>query len=192
MRASAVSARGCANQLFSLSIQIEKASEYHRPLHVCFIDLQKAYDSVNREALWTLLQSPYGLPAKLVSVIKALHAGSTAAVRAYRKVSEGFYVMCGVRQGCILASTFFNLYFDAIIQISLDSHRAENKDVGVAYCHDAKLVGNHMILQLETLVTDLEYADDMALLADSWGNLEAMLTSLSSNCCKFGLLVSSA
>ena len=37
--------------------------------------------------------------------------------------------------------------------------------------HNAKLVGNRRKLQLETLVTDLEYADDMVLLADSWNDL---------------------
>ena len=57
----------------------------------------------------------------------------------------------------------------------------KNKGVGVAYLHDAKLVGNHRTLQFETLITDLEYADDMALLADSWNDLEAMLTSLSTH-----------
>ena len=59
-----------------------------------------------------------------------------------------------------------------------DSHRMQNKGVGVSYLHDTKLVGNHRTLQFETLITDLEYADDMALLAYSWNNLEAMFTSL--------------
>ena len=80
---------------------------------------------------------------------------------------------CGVRQGCVLAPTLFNLYFDAVIHMSLDSHQVQNKGVGIAYLHNAKLVGNRRKLQLETLVTDLEYADDMALLADSWNDLEA-------------------
>ena len=92
--------RGCVDQLFSLRTLMEKAREFHRPLYVCFISLRKAYiDTVNCEALWSILQSSYGLPDKLVSVIRAVHTGSTAAVRAYRKVSEGFPVTCGVRQG---------------------------------------------------------------------------------------------
>ena len=62
----------------------------------------------------------------------------------------------------------------------------------MAYLLDAQLVGNHGKLQLETLVTDLEYADDMALLADSWDTLEVMLTSLSTHCQDFGLSISCA
>jgi hypothetical protein len=35
--------RGCADQLFTLQIPMEKAREYHHPLYICFIDLRKAY-----------------------------------------------------------------------------------------------------------------------------------------------------
>ena len=58
----------------------------------------------------------------------------------------------------------FNLYFDTVIHMSLGSHQVQNKGVGIAYLHNAKLVGNRRKLQLETLVTDLEHAEDMALL----------------------------
>ena len=184
------SGRGCADHLFSVRTLMEKAREFHRPLYICFIDLRKAYDSINREALWSILQSSYHLPAKLISIIRAVHDGSRAAVRAYGRVSESFDVTCGVRQGCVLAPTLFNLYFDAVVHMSLDSHQVQNKCVGVAYLHNAKLVGNRRKLQLETLVTDLEYADDMALLADSWNDLEAMLTTLSIHCSAFGLSIS--
>ena len=74
--------------------------------------------------------------------------------------------------------------------MSLDSHQVQNKGVGIAYLDNAKLVGNHRKLQLETLVTDIEYADDMALLADSWNDLETMLTTLSTHCSAFGLSIS--
>ena len=184
------SGRGCADHLSSVCILVEKAREFHHPLYICFIDLRKSYDSINREALWSILQSSYHLPAKLISIIRAVHDGSRAAVRAYGRVSECFDVTSGVRQGCVLAPTLFNLYFDAVIHMSLDSHQVQNKGVGIAYLHNAKLVGNRRKLQLETLVTDLEYADDMALLADSCNDLEAMLTTLSTHCSAFGLSIS--
>ena len=63
------SRRGCADHLFSVRTLMEKAREFHRPLYICFIDLQKAYDSINREALWSILQSSYHLLAKLISII---------------------------------------------------------------------------------------------------------------------------
>ena len=66
----------------------------------------------------------------------------------------------------------------------------QNKGAGIAYPHNVKLVGNCRKLQLETLVTTLEYADDMALLPDSWNDLEAMLTTLSTHCSAIGLSIS--
>ena len=74
--------------------------------------------------------------------------------------------------------------------MALGSHREQKKGIAVAYRHNAELVGNRQTLQLETLVTDLEYADDMALLANSRDDLQAMLTSLSTYCWAFGLPIS--
>ncbi|CAN0406197.1 unnamed protein product, partial [Ascophyllum nodosum] len=46
----------------------ELAREKGPPLFMCFIDLQKAYDSVDRSLLWKVL-ARYGVPAKLISII---------------------------------------------------------------------------------------------------------------------------
>ena len=83
-----------------------------------------------------------------------------------------------------------NLYFNVAIHMALDEHRQEEKGIKLAYLHDAELVGNRKILRLESLVTDLEYADDMVLLADDWSDLTTMLDSLSTCCKKLGLTIS--
>ena len=62
---------------------MEKAREFCHPLCICLRDLKKAYDSVNRNTLWTVLQHSYNLPPKLLAIIRALHKDSTAAVRVY-------------------------------------------------------------------------------------------------------------
>ena len=64
-------------------------------LHV----LHKAYNSVDRNALWTVLQRCYHLPEKLLFIIRAMYDESTPAVRAYGKTSDEFAVMSGIRQG---------------------------------------------------------------------------------------------
>ena len=108
---------------------------------------------------------------------------SSAAVKAYGKVSDEFPVTDGVWQGCVLALALFNLYFDIAIHMALDEHRSRGMGIKVAYLHDADLVGKRKTLRYESLVTDMEYADDMAPLSDNWVDLTIMLDFLS-NCCK--------
>ena len=66
----------------------------------------------------------------------------------------------------------------ACVHMALEEHRQQGCGIRLAYLLDADLVGNRRVPKLETLVTDLEYADDMALLANNWSDLTAMLDSL--------------
>ena len=56
-----------------------------------------------------------------------MHDGSRVAVRAHGRVSDSVEVTCEVHQGCVLAPAFFNLYFDAVLHMALDSHQEQNK-----------------------------------------------------------------
>ena len=182
--------RGCADQLFSLQVLMEKAREFHKQIYICFIDLRKAYDSVNRISLWTVLQRPYSIPTKLISIICALHEHSVAAIRCYGKTSDEFAFTSGVCQDCVLAPTLFNLYFDVVIRMALENGQPKGRGVRVAYIHSAKLVGNCRKLQHEAIISDLEYADDMALVAESWDDLKSMLDNVSMQCRDLGLIFS--
>ena len=143
--------------------------------------------SVNRDTLWSILQHSYNLPGKLLSIICVLHEDSLAAVRAYGQTSEEFAVTSGVCQGCVLAPTLFNLYFDVVIRMALEDHRLQGSGVRVACLHNANLVGNWRKLHLESIIADLEYVDDMALVADLWDDLKVMLDSLAACCKDLGL-----
>ena len=61
--------RGCANHIFALRIAMENSLEFQCPLYMAFIDLRKANDLVNRNALWYILQHACGIPEKLVKII---------------------------------------------------------------------------------------------------------------------------
>ena len=110
-------------------------------------------------------------------------------MRAYGKVSEEFVVSSGVRQGCVLAPTLFNMYFDAVIHMALEEHRSQGRGVVILYQPEAKLVGN-IGFSCETQLSDLEYADDMTLVAASWEDLKDMLQSLDEKCQQMGLPIS--
>ena len=84
--------------------------------------------------------------------------------------------------------------------MALEDHQMQGRGVGMAYLHDnmveahcyglhdAKLMGNRKKLQLETIITDLIYANDMVLVACD--DLKAMLDTVA-DCCKgLGLSIS--
>jgi hypothetical protein len=73
--------------------------------------------------------------------------------------------------------------------MTLEDHQKEYREVLMDYLHDGKLVGNKKLCW-ETLVSDLEYADDMVLVFNSWEDLKAMLESLEARCSDLGLTIS--
>ena len=76
---------------------IEKATEYRTPVHLCFVDLTIAYDSVDCTALAAVLRS-YGVPHQLVDTIQELHTDTRCHVRTADGVSDNFHLKSGVRQ----------------------------------------------------------------------------------------------
>ena len=64
----------CARQL------MEKCREQHRDLYVAFVDLSKAFDSVDRELLWAILRR-CGCPPRFTELVRELHDGMTVRVR---------------------------------------------------------------------------------------------------------------
>ena len=88
--------------------ELERARKI--PLYMCFIDLQKAYDSVDRELLWIVL-ARFGVP-EMLTVIHQFHEGMRARVRTDDgEHSEWFDVTQGLRQGCVLSPLLFNIFF---------------------------------------------------------------------------------
>ena len=129
------------------------------------------YDSVGCNFLWTVLLGTYGIPSKHISIIHPLHKQSVAVIRCYGKTSNEFAVTSSVSSGCVLAPTLFNLYFDVAIHMALENGLLKDRGVRVAYLYGAKLVGNRRKLQHEAISSNLEYADGMALVVESWDDL---------------------
>ena len=72
-----------------------KCREHDDSLFVLFIDLKKAYDSVPRMALWSVLQK-CGVPPRMLSVIRSFHDNTLAEVRAGEATTDGFEVKNGL------------------------------------------------------------------------------------------------
>ena len=90
------------------------------PLYMCFIGLQKAYDSVDRELLLWVVLARFGVPEKMLTVISQFHEGMRARVRTGDdEQSERLDVTQGLRQGCVLSPLLFNVFFAAVIHAVL-------------------------------------------------------------------------
>ncbi len=69
-----------------------------KKLYASFMNLEKASDKVDREALWNVLRT-YGVGGKLLKGIQAFYREANACVRVGEEFSESFAVEVGVRQG---------------------------------------------------------------------------------------------
>ena len=88
-------------------------------LFMCFIDLQKAYDTVDRTLLWKVL-TRIGVPPQIIAVIRQFHDGMITCVRPDDGVySDWFEVEQGLRQGCVLSPLLFSIFFAAVLNIIL-------------------------------------------------------------------------
>ena len=78
--------RSCTDQINTLRIIIEQCIEWSSRLYT-FIDFEKAFDSINREAMWKEVKR-YGVPTQIVNLIKETYQGYACRVVHEGRVSE--------------------------------------------------------------------------------------------------------
>ncbi|BHF70267.1 hypothetical protein SprV_0301331700 [Sparganum proliferum] len=155
--------RGTTDMIFAARQLQEKCQEMRTHLYSTFVDLTKAFDTVNREGLWKIMQK-FGCPERFIEMVRQLHDGMMARVTDNGTVSEAFAVTNGVKQGCVLAPTLFSLMFSAML---MDAYRGERPGIRIAYRTDGNLLNQrrmHFQSRVSTTtVHELLFADDCAL-----------------------------
>ena len=101
--------RGTRDQIANICWIIEKASEFQKNIYFCFIDYAKAFDCVDYNKLWKILQE-MGVPDYLAFFLRNLYAHQETIVRTRRGTMDWFKIGKGVRQGCTLSPCLFNVY----------------------------------------------------------------------------------
>ena len=126
----------------------QKRRESQKNIYFCFINYAKAFDCVDHNKLWKILQE-MGIPDHLTHLLSNLYAGQEATVRNGHGTTDWFQIRKGVRQGCILSPCLFNLYAEYIMRnAGLDEAQA-----GI------KIARRN--------ISNLRYADDITLMAES-------------------------
>ena len=148
--------RGTRDQIANICWIIEKAREFQKNISFCFIDYGKAFDCVDHNKLWKILQET-GIPDHLTCLLRNLYAGQEATVRTGHGTTDWFKIGKGVCQGCILPPCLFNLYAEYIMQnAGLDKAQAGIKIA-------------------RRTINNLRYADDTTLMAESKEELQSVL-----------------
>ena len=154
--------RGTADMLCALQALIEKVNECTSVEHslegyIVFIDYSKAFDNVSHPKLFQTMKE-MGFPIHLVNLIAGLYNDQEALIRWNREHTEPFKICKGVRQGCILSPHLFSTYTEKIMR---------DADVDT---YGIKVGGR--------LISNLRYADDTALCADSHADICLLLNNI--------------
>ena len=168
--------RGCVDQIFSLNQCLSMSREKGKSVYMCFVDLRKAYDSVNRELLWRAMKE-YGVSEKIVRIVQSLYEDTTARVRVKGKLSESLSLKTGVKQGCVLSPLLFNIFLDWVVRKVL----AEVGETGIEirFCKDRKWLHLKKKDMTERMFVNLlMYADDMAVLGDDFESVKRFMIEL--------------
>ena len=171
--------RGTIDMIFCARQLQEKSKEQQRPLYFIFYDLEKAFDSVPRVAMWSILER-FGCPPTLVSIIRSFHDDMIGKVVHKNHTTETFPITCGLKQGCVLAPTLFSIYLAAMLyQLPPD-----NPSIDMRYCIDGSLFNTARLrsARLTTVfsLNNLQFADDMAAVASSPEDLERSVRNFTS------------
>ena len=160
----------CTDHIASLRIIVEQCIEWQSSLFINFVDFEKAFDSLDRNILWKLLRH-YGIPIKLVNLIKCMYNGFTGQVISNGKLSDTLQIKTGVRQGCLLSPLLFLVAIDWTMKKSVDGQRT-----GLQWTP---------FTQLE----DLDFADDLALISGTHTQMQQKTNKLHEHSKQLGLMI---
>ena len=160
--------QGTTDQLFTLRQVFEKAWKFAKPVYTAFIDLEKAYDRVPRDLLWSVLKE-YGISGRLLAVIWSLYNDCKSHVRINGSKSDSFRVRVDLRQGCVLSPLLLIIFINKI------SRRSTTPA--------CVTMGNER-------VESLLFADDVARLASSSASLQRALDRFAAECTMAGMQIS--
>ena len=156
---------GTREAIFTMRNIIETYISKQKVIYACFIDYAKAFDRVQYTKLITYLRN-INIDNRDIRLITNLYWEQTASVRVEQDMSQEVDIRKGVRHGCVLSPTLFNLYTETIFR-----HISNVKGVTVG--------GRN--------INNLRYADDTVLLAENEKDLQELRTIIQNKSAEFGL-----
>ena len=143
-----------------------------------FVDFTEAFDSIHRGKMELILLA-YGLPKETVAAIMILYRNTKVKVRSPDGDTEYFDIVARVLQGDMLVPYLFIICLDYVLRTSIDKIRENGFE----------LTKKRSRRYPATTITDADYAEDIALLANTPNQAETLLHSLERAAAGIGLYV---
>ena len=161
--------RSTMDNIFTISTIAEVRQKLGEETFAAFIDFRKAFDSIQHGLLWKKMQH-YKVDENFIKLLQSMYDGMSSVVRLNQVYfTEPFNLTCGLRQGCVLSPTLFNLYIN---DLSLNLTTTKK---GVYFG--------------DFFINNLLYADDLVIFAGNENDLQFLLNALSSWCCNWGMFI---
>ena len=132
------------------------------------MDFKKAFDSINRKALFHKLEK-YVAHGDYLNILQDMYAKAEFSVKLQEGRTPYFDTSVGLKQGCILSPILFSLYINDLVDIFDDECRPVNLDQSKISC--------------------LLYADDLVILSESATGLQTYLDKLNDYCNRWNLKI---
>ena len=107
---------GTREAILNLKIIAEKSIEVQKDVYTCFIDYSKAFDTVNHEKLIDTLKKKTEMDENDIAIIANLYWRQKTQIKIGTSLTEPVKIKRGVRQGCVLSPSLFNLYTEHIFR----------------------------------------------------------------------------
>ncbi|XP_030839582.1 uncharacterized protein LOC115923289 [Strongylocentrotus purpuratus] len=173
--------RTTVGHILALRRLIEGVKENQLPAIITFIDFRKAFDTIHRGKMLKILTA-YGIPEQLVNAIGKMYEDTKAKVISPDGETDLFEIMAGVLQGDTLAPYLFVIVLDYALRAAIDGHEEE---LGFQLeRRRSRRVGPEII-------TDLDFADDIALLSEELEQAQKLLSRVETSVGKVGLRMNS-
>ena len=158
--------RSCVDHLYVLTNVIRNRKSKGLSTFVCYIDLSKAFDMIDRDCLFAKLATA-GVKGRMYWAIRSLYSNHMSSLLINNQQTEWFHNVTGVKQGDNISTTLFALYLNDLAEEILNSGKGVNLD------------------ENGLSVSILMYADDIALVSDNEDNLQFMINMVHSWCSKW-------
>ena len=168
--------RSTSSQILALRRIIEEMRNHQKEAAIIFIDFKKAFDSVDRNTLFQILHA-CGIPEKIVKAIQIMYVNTSAVVLTPEGETTNFNINTGVLQGDPLAPYLFIIVLDYALRTAIDDREALTLTRRRSTRHPA----SHL--------SDLDYANDIALFADTIQEAELLLHKVESASKSTGLFL---